>query len=85
MRGFNNELFYAQIFSGADSAVPAFLDTPLGGLGLTPAVGQSATGDQQARMGQHIADDDPLDRCDLERKCRGDRRKADVDGAVERA
>ena len=43
MRGFNNELFYAQIFSGADSAVPAFLDTPLGGLGLTPAVGQSAS------------------------------------------
>lgn len=43
MRGFNNELFYGQIFSGADSAVPAFLDTPLGGLGLTPAVGQSAS------------------------------------------
>ena len=43
MRGFNSELFYGQMFSGADSAVPAFLDTPLGGLGLTPAVGQSAS------------------------------------------
>ncbi len=43
MRGFNSELFYGQIFSGSDSAVPAFLDTPLGGLGLTPAVGQSAS------------------------------------------
>lgn len=43
MRGFNSELFYAQIFSGADSAVPAFLDTPLGGLGLTPAVGQGVS------------------------------------------
>jgi Xaa-Pro dipeptidase len=43
MRGFNNELFYAQIFSGADSAVPAFLDTPLGGLGVSPAVGQGAS------------------------------------------
>jgi len=43
MRGFNNELFYAQIFSGADSAVPAFLDTPLGGLGVSPSVGQGAS------------------------------------------
>lgn len=43
MRGFNSELFYAQIFSGADSAVPAFLDTPLGGLGVSPAVGQGAS------------------------------------------
>lgn len=43
MRGFNNELFFGQIFSGADSAVPAFLDTPLGGLGLSPAIGQGAS------------------------------------------
>ena len=42
MRGFNSELFYAQIFSGADSAVPAYVDTPLGGLGLNPSFGQSA-------------------------------------------
>ena len=42
MRGFNSELFYAQIFSGTDSAVPAYADTPLGGMGLTPSFGQSA-------------------------------------------
>lgn len=42
MRGFNSELFYAQIVSGADSAVPAYADTPLGGLGLNPSFGQSA-------------------------------------------
>jgi Xaa-Pro dipeptidase len=42
MRGFNSELFYAQISSGTDSAVPAYADTPLGGLGLNPSFGQSA-------------------------------------------
>jgi Xaa-Pro dipeptidase len=42
MRGFNSELFYAQIFSGTDSAVPAYADTPLGGLGLNPSFGQGA-------------------------------------------
>jgi Xaa-Pro dipeptidase len=42
MRGFNSELFYAQIFSGTDSAVPAYVDTPLGGLGLNPSFGQGA-------------------------------------------
>lgn len=42
MRGFNSELFYAQIFSGTDSAVPAYVNTPLGGLGLNPSFGQSA-------------------------------------------
>lgn len=42
MRGFNSELFYAQIFSGSDTAVPAYVDTPLGGLGLNPSFGQSA-------------------------------------------
>jgi Xaa-Pro dipeptidase len=43
MRGFNSELFFAHIFSGADSAVPAYVDTPLGGVGLTPAFGQGAS------------------------------------------
>lgn len=42
MRGFNSELFYAHIFSGTDSAVPAYVDTPLGGLGLNPSFGQGA-------------------------------------------
>ncbi|HAD03205.1 MAG: peptidase M24 [Desulfuromonadales bacterium GWC2_61_20] len=43
MRGFNSELFYGHIFSGADSAVPAYLDAPLGGLGLNPSIGQGAS------------------------------------------
>ncbi|WP_306533884.1 Xaa-Pro peptidase family protein [Geobacter sp.] len=42
MRAFNAELFYAQVFSGTDTAVPAYLDTPLGGLGLNPSFGQGA-------------------------------------------
>jgi len=42
MRGFNSELFYAQIFSGTDSAVPAYSDTPLGGMGLNPSFGLGA-------------------------------------------
>ncbi|WP_298269160.1 Xaa-Pro peptidase family protein [Geobacter sp.] len=41
-RAFNAELFYAHVFSGADSAVPAYVDTPLGGLGLNPSFGQGA-------------------------------------------
>jgi Xaa-Pro dipeptidase len=42
MRGFNSELFYAQMFSGTDSAVPSYVDSPLGGLGLNPSFGQGA-------------------------------------------
>jgi Xaa-Pro dipeptidase len=42
-RGFNSELFYGHAFSGADSAVPAYLDAPLGGLGLNPSIGQGAS------------------------------------------
>jgi Xaa-Pro dipeptidase len=42
MRAFNAELFFAQVFSGSDSAVPAYMDTPLGGVGLSPAFGQGA-------------------------------------------
>ncbi|AJE03833.1 M24 family metallopeptidase [Geobacter pickeringii] len=42
MRMFNAELFYAHVFSGADSAVPAYVDTPLGGVGLNPSFGQGA-------------------------------------------
>lgn len=42
-RGFNSELFYGHVFSGADAAAPAYLDAPLGGLGINPAVGQGAS------------------------------------------
>lgn len=42
MRSFNSELFFGQVFSGPDSAIPANADTPLGGMGLHPSFGQSA-------------------------------------------
>ena len=42
MRRFNAEMFFGHIFSGADGAVPAHLDAPLGGMGTTPAVGQGS-------------------------------------------
>lgn len=42
MRAFNGEMTYGHVFSGADAAVPAYMDTPLGGMGLSPAFGQGA-------------------------------------------
>lgn len=42
-RAFNAELYFGHIFSGPDAAVPAYLDAPLGGLGLNPSVGQGAS------------------------------------------
>ncbi|PLX97100.1 MAG: aminopeptidase P family protein [Desulfuromonas sp.] len=42
-RGFNSELHFGHVFSGSDGAVPAYLDAPLGGLGVTPAVGQGSS------------------------------------------
>lgn len=42
MRSFNGEMLYAHVFSGADSAIPAYLDTPLGGVGVHPSFGQGA-------------------------------------------
>ena len=53
MRAFNAELFYAHIFSGADSAVPAYMDTPLGGVGPNPAFGQGA-GHKKIRRNEPI-------------------------------
>ena len=43
MRGFNSALFYGHVFSGSDSAVPAYVDTPLGGMGLNPSFGQGVS------------------------------------------
>lgn len=43
MRGFNSELFFGHVFSGPDSAAPAYLDAPLGGIGVNPSVGQGAS------------------------------------------
>ena len=42
MRAFNGEMVYGHVFSGADTAVPAYLNTPLGGMGLNPSFGQGA-------------------------------------------
>lgn len=42
-RGFNSEISFGHVFSGTDTAVPTFLDAPLGGLGPNPAVGQGAS------------------------------------------
>ncbi len=43
MRGFNSEIFFGHVFSGADSAVPTYSDTPLGGMGLNPSFAQGAS------------------------------------------
>jgi Xaa-Pro dipeptidase len=43
MRAFNGELGGGQILAGPDSAAPACTNTPLGGMGLTPAFGHGAS------------------------------------------
>jgi Xaa-Pro dipeptidase len=40
MRAFNGEMIFGHTFSGADGAVPAYTDTPLGGAGLNSSFGQ---------------------------------------------
>ena len=42
MRTFNGEMMFGHTFSGADGAVPAYTDTPLGGVGPNPSFGQGA-------------------------------------------
>ncbi len=43
MRVFNGEMCFGHTFSGVDSAVPAYTDTPLGGVGPSPCFGQGAS------------------------------------------
>ena len=43
MRAFNGEMFYGQLLTGVSGAVPSYLDTPLAGLGLSPAVAQGVS------------------------------------------
>lgn len=43
MRMFNGVMLFGHTFSGADSAVPSYTDTPLGGLGVSPSFGQGAS------------------------------------------
>jgi Xaa-Pro dipeptidase len=60
MRSFNGEMLYAHICSGPDSALPAYLDTPLGGAGPHPSFGQGAG---WHRIGAHepiIVDNDDM-------------------------
>lgn len=52
-RGFNSELYFGHVFSGNTGAVSTYLDAPLGGLGLNPAVGQGA-GYKEFRTGEPI-------------------------------
>lgn len=43
MRVFNGEMLFGHTFSGVDSAVPAYTDTPFGGMGPSPSFGQGAS------------------------------------------
>lgn len=43
MRVFNGEMLFGHTFSGTDSAVPAYTDTPFGGVGPSPSFGQGAS------------------------------------------
>jgi Xaa-Pro aminopeptidase len=43
MRGFNQEMFYGQLLTGVSGCAPSYLDTPLAGTGLSPAVAQGAS------------------------------------------
>jgi Xaa-Pro dipeptidase len=43
LRQFNSELHYGLVVSGSDSAAPAFAESPLGGVGVSPAFGQGAS------------------------------------------
>lgn len=49
LRGFNQEMFYGQLVSGVNGTVASFLDTPLAGAGLSPAVAQGVTTRRIAR------------------------------------
>lgn len=43
MRGYNQEMFSAHVFCGKTAATPPTLNTPLSGLGTTPAIAQGAS------------------------------------------
>ncbi|MCW2925802.1 MAG: peptidase, partial [Thermoleophilia bacterium] len=43
MRRFGGEMFFGQVCAGANAALPAALDAPLGGSGLYPSVGKGAS------------------------------------------
>ena len=41
-RGFNQEMFYGHILSGAEGGMASYIDSPSGGLGIGPAFSQGA-------------------------------------------
>jgi Xaa-Pro aminopeptidase len=43
MRLWNNEMFYGHLIAGDEAAVPSFLSSPTGGVGLGPAIAQGAS------------------------------------------
>jgi Xaa-Pro dipeptidase len=50
MRAFNGWMSFGHVMAGADAAVPAYVDTPLGGVGPHPFFGQGASA---SRIGRH--------------------------------
>ncbi|NIO05390.1 MAG: M24 family metallopeptidase [Proteobacteria bacterium] len=42
MRGWNQEMFHCHVLCGKTAAIPSFTETPIGGLGTTPAIAQGA-------------------------------------------
>ncbi|MCM0081594.1 Xaa-Pro peptidase family protein [Geomonas sp. Red32] len=56
MRAFNGEVGMGQVLCGPDSAAPAFTNTPLGGMGLTPAFGHGAGYNRIARNEPVVVD-----------------------------
>jgi Xaa-Pro dipeptidase len=49
MRGFNQEMFYGQLLTGISGTVSSYLDTPLAGIGLSPAIAQGVSFKRIAR------------------------------------
>lgn len=56
MRGFSQEMFYGHLLSGQSGAVSSFLDSPTGGMGVSPAAPQGA-GKKAIRAGEPVTVD----------------------------
>ena len=56
MRGFNQEMFYGQLLTGVSGTAASYLDTPLAGTGLSPAVAQGVSF-RTIRRGDHVVFD----------------------------
>ena len=56
MRGFNQEMFYGQLLTGLSGTAASYLDAPLAGTGLSPAVAQGVSF-KPIRRGDHVVFD----------------------------